>query len=182
MKEIIQIGDPRLKEMSDEITDTNSSEIKELLSDLDDALATQDDGVAISSPQIGVNLRVFVVSGKVFDEEYMEGDKKEVDESIPNMYVINPKITKTSKDMMMGEEGCLSIRGIYGDVERHKNVTIEALDEKGVKFTRGAGGLLSRIFQHEIDHLDGILFTEKAINLREEDDYKGKERYKNEGI
>ena len=64
-------------------------------------------------------------------------------------------------------EGCLSVRWLYGEVKRSTNATILAYDEKGEKFTRGAGGLLAQIFQHETDHLDGILFTDKARNLEE---------------
>ncbi len=62
-------------------------------------------------------------------------------------------------------EGCLSVRWLYGEVERSTNATIEAYDENSVKFTRGAGGLLAQIFQHETDHLDGILFIDKARNI-----------------
>lgn len=182
MKEIIQVGDERLLKMSQEVADTKAPEVQQLLRDLDEALASQADGVAISAPQIGVNLRVFVVAGKVFDDAYMSGDTDEPNPAYKNLYVINPVFTKYSKDKVIEEEGCLSIRGVYGDVERHKNVTIEAIDANGEKFTRGAGGLLSRIFQHETDHLDGILFTEKAVTLRYDDDYKNNPDHKHEGL
>ncbi len=167
MTKIIQIGDERLRAVSMELseTDISSASFKKILADLSEALRSQDDGVAISAPQIGVNQRVFAVSTKIFDEDYLAGEpEKKVYEHI---YFINPVITNFSKKTEKAEEGCLSIRGVYGLVERSKNVTIEALNEKSEKITRGAGGLLARIFQHEIDHLDGILFIDRATEIKE---------------
>jgi peptide deformylase len=80
---------------------------------------------------------------------------------------INPEILKASKKKSKMEEGCLSVRWLYGNVDRHEKITISAYDEKGEKKTFGAGGLLAQIFQHEIDHLEGILFIDKAENLRD---------------
>jgi peptide deformylase len=80
---------------------------------------------------------------------------------------INPKILKSSKEKKYMLEGCLSVRWLYGEVERSKQVTIESFDERGKKHVRGAGGLMAQIFQHEIDHLNGILFDSKAHNLRD---------------
>lgn len=176
MKKIIQIGDERLRKISDPISkeELDSKEFKDMLKDLSDALNTQDDGVGISAPQIGVNKRVFVVSEKIFDEDYMKKGKEIKTKNYGHIYFINPKITKISKKTETMEEGCLSIRGIYGLVKRPKNATIEAINEKGEKITRGAGGLLARIFQHEIDHLDGILFIDRAEAIREVPEEKAK--------
>jgi peptide deformylase len=83
---------------------------------------------------------------------------------------INPQITKFSKEKKWMEgEGCLSVRWVYGKVERATKVTLRAYDEYGNVFERGASGLLAHIFQHEVDHLDGILFIDKAKDLEEAD-------------
>jgi peptide deformylase len=84
-----------------------------------------------------------------------------------NLVFINPIIKKISKDRKLMEEGCLSVRPIFGKVSRATKATVEAYDEYGRKFIRGGGGLLAHVFQHEIDHLEGILFTDKASNMRE---------------
>lgn len=166
MVEIRQLGDPILREMSSPVEDTEigSPELNKILEDMSEALNSQDDGVAISAPQIGVAKRIFAVSSKIFDDDYLSGETG--DQKFEHLYFINPQIIKLSKKTEKAEEGCLSIRGVYGIVERPKNATVEAIDENGKKFTRGAGGLLARIFQHEIDHLDGILFIDKATNIK----------------
>jgi peptide deformylase len=80
---------------------------------------------------------------------------------------INLQITKLSKKKQLMLEGCFFVRWLYGDVERAKQVMIESLDEHGVRHVRGASGLMAQIFQHEIDHLEGILFDSKAKDLKD---------------
>ena len=89
------------------------------------------------------------------------------DKNRKDLIFINPKITKVSKTKQLLEEGCLSVRYVYGKVSRPEKVTIEAYDEDGKKFSRGFSGLLAQIVQHENDHLNGILFTDKAIDIQE---------------
>jgi peptide deformylase len=159
---ILQDGDKRLREVSLEIPENEitSTETKKLVLVMSKALAEQNDGVAIAAPQIGVNKRLFVVSGKIFEKE--DGPQ------LPDRAYINPRVIKTSKKTVLkGGEGCLSCRWLYGKVNRHTNVTLEYFDETGKKHTRGAGGLLAHIFQHEVDHLDGILFVDKAVDIEE---------------
>jgi len=84
----------------------------------------------------------------------------------PPVIFINPVIKKTSKKQQEFEEGCLSVDGIYGIINRSEKAAIEALDENGVKFSRGCSGLLAQIVQHEVDHLNGVLFIDKAKNLQ----------------
>ncbi|MBI3888666.1 peptide deformylase [Candidatus Nomurabacteria bacterium] len=81
---------------------------------------------------------------------------------------INPKISKLSRDKVWVPEGCLSVRWLYGKTYRSTKATIAAYNENGKKFTRGASGLLAQIFQHETDHLNGILFIDHAIDIKEE--------------
>jgi peptide deformylase len=112
--------------------------------------------------QIGEPIRLFLVSGELLkkaDKTY-KGDGSD-------MVFINPEITRRSRDKKEVEEGCLSIRWLYGKVKRSTRVTLTALDENGAKIERGASGLLSQIFQHEVDHLDGVLFTDKAREIWE---------------
>ena len=84
-----------------------------------------------------------------------------------DLVFINPEIINLSKKKRKMEEGCLSVRWLYGQVNRHEKVTIKAYDENGKLMTVGASGLLAQIFQHEIDHLNGILFIDKAENVRD---------------
>lgn len=166
MAKIIQDGNPILRGTAKDIPieDIGSPKIKKLLTNMSRALSTQKDGVAIAAPQIGVSLRVFIVSGKLFDT----GDV--VDNSThPDLIFINPKITKTSKDASVEEEGCLSVAGKYGEVNRAKKTTIRARNKNGKVFERGGSGLLSKIFQHEMDHLNGVLFIDKAENLHDKE-------------
>lgn len=175
-KEIIQLGDPRLRLVCEEIPLPHITDLKtkQLLKDLDDALASQHDGVAISAPQIGSNQRVFVVGGIVFDTAFQNGTSNTKNPSIPNRYYINPVITKYSKDTTSMEEGCLSIRGVYGNVTRPSKIMIEYHNEHGEKIKEGAGGFLARVIQHEFDHLNGVLFIDKAEETWQNEDYKDK--------
>lgn len=164
---IVQKGDDILRSTAKTvpIKDITSKKIQDIIKDMGDALAPHDDGVALAAPQIGVSLRIFVVSGHVFDPEaLLNNDKKNKAE---DLVFINPKIIKQSKKKEELPEGCLSVRWTYGDVRRSTKTTIEAYNEKGKKITRGASGLLSQIFQHEVDHLNGVLFVDKAKDLQE---------------
>ena len=150
------------KEVSNK--EISSDKIKKIISDMKIALGREDDGVAIAAPQIGVPLRIFVVSGKV---AHLTGQVPE-SELVPDDSVfINPVIKKLSREKKMTDEGCLSVRYLYGKVKRSAKATIEATDENGVRRIFGASGLLAQIFQHEIDHLNGVLFTDKAIDVEE---------------
>ncbi len=151
------------------IDEIKSEKIQNILTDMKEALDSQDDGVAIAAPQIGVPLRIFVVSKRAFAIQDEEAENKEEDsEDLNNDLVfINPEIVKLSKKKQFLEEGCLSVRWLYGDVKRSTNATVRAYDENGEQFTRGAGGLLAQIFQHETDHLNGILFIDKAKDIEE---------------
>lgn len=169
MVTIIQKENPILRAKAKEVplAEITSKKIKKVIADMKAMLATQADGVAIAAPQIGESLRIFVVSGRVFEGAFERGVGMPEGEtvSMPDAAYINPVITKLSKKKRFMHEGCLSVRPLWGDVERSLNASIEAYDETGKKFSRGAGGLLAHIFQHETDHLDGILFIDKAKNI-----------------
>ncbi len=170
MKPIIQNGDPVLRKIAKPILvkDITSPKIVKIIKEMHQALESQSDGVAIAAPQIGYSVRIFVVSGKIFEKNFSRGASlpKGEKQTIPDMVCINPVITKLSKKKDWKQEGCLSVRPLWGEVERSLNASIEAYDEQGKKFTRGAGGLLAHIFQHETDHLNGILFIDHARHIK----------------
>jgi peptide deformylase len=157
MKEILQHPNDILRAQTEAIPleKVNSAETAKNIHDMKEALAGESDGIALAAPQIGISKRIFIVSGHVFQ-------KKETDPIPEDRVFINPKIIKTSKETVWLDEGCLSIRPIYGEVPRAEKVTITAYTENGEKIERGASGLLAQIFQHEIDHLNGILFIDTA--------------------
>jgi peptide deformylase len=174
MVTIVQNGDKVLRKIAKDvaISDITKPKIKKILLDMVEALHSQDDGVAIAAPQIGISYRIFVVSGRIFDEDFIRG-KGSTEGTLyekarhPDLVFINPILTKISKDKKLMPEGCLSVRPIYGKVRRATRATVEAYNEKGIKFTMDGSGLLAHIFQHETDHLDGILFIDKAKDLQE---------------
>ena len=85
---------------------------------------------------------------------------------------INPKLVRLSKAMKEMTEGCLSVRNQYGSVMRHEKASVEAFDENGLPFTYHGSGLIGHIFQHEVDHLEGILYIDKAVSLEEDEGFK----------
>lgn len=172
MKKIVQKEAPVLREIAKEVplADITSPKIKKIIEEMKEALAGEDDGVAIAAPQIGYSLRIFVVSGKVEDIiKEAKGIEIPKDRKVlpKDLVYINPVITKISKEKKAVEEGCLSVRYLYGKVNRSVKASIVAYDENGKKLTVGGTGLVAQIFQHEIDHLDGVLFIDKAKNVED---------------
>lgn len=177
MKKILQRDEPVLRQVAQNIPieDIKSEKIQKILREMVVALDSQDDGVAIAAPQIGYSMRIFVVSKKVetilkedrVEEENIVDEENQEDDSSKHLIFINPIIKKISKERKEVEEGCLSVRYLYGKVSRATKIKVEAYDENGKKFERGGTGLMAQIFQHEIDHLDGILFIDKATDLED---------------
>lgn len=146
--------------------DVTSRKIRSVISKMKSVLAQEEHGVAIAAPQIGEPLRLFVISGSVFKEG------PEDERAHPYRVFINPTLTRLSKKKVEMSEGCLSVRGKYGVVPRHEKATIKALDEQGRATTYHGTGLVGHIFQHECDHLDGILYVDKATRLEKDEDMK----------
>lgn len=168
MVEIVQDGTDVLRSVANPVApeEIQTPYIQDILGRMKEALNSQDDGVAIAAPQIGEPLRIFLVSHKVWLPQDEGGHAIELPDVPSNHKVfINPRIINQSKKTDMMEEGCLSVRWKYGKVRRSKQATITALDEHGKEFTLGASGLLAQIFQHETDHLDGVLFIDKAVEV-----------------
>lgn len=181
-KKILQKEEKVLRQIAEEvpIDDITKTKIQKILKEMSEVLKSQDDGVAIAAPQIGYALRIFVVSGKIFATNFTAKKEENLllnennivgkteEENIKDLIFINPKVSKLSREKKWMPEGCLSVRPLYGKTFRSTKATITAYDENGKKFTRGASGLLAQIFQHETDHLNGILFIDHAKEIKEE--------------
>jgi peptide deformylase len=158
LRKIVTLPDPVLRRKARAITRFD----KDLHSLIDDMVETMREapGVGLAAPQIGVSERLLVV------EYYLREEDEEIEDAPKKVWaVINPEIVKTSEEMVMGVEGCLSIPGLVGEVERHEEVLVKALNRHGKPMKVKAKGWLARIFQHEIDHLNGVLFPDLATRV-----------------
>ncbi|MFA6422561.1 MAG: peptide deformylase [Candidatus Buchananbacteria bacterium] len=151
MLKIITIPDPILRKKSAQllIREIKSKEIQELIPEMIKTMH-KSDGVGLAAPQIGKSIRLVVIRHK-------DGD----------LVIFNPKFLRKSLAKEMGEEGCLSVPLKYGMVKRHKKIILKYIDQNGEQKKITAEGLLARVIQHEADHLDGILFIDKAIDITE---------------
>ena len=171
---VVQDGDPvlRAKAKPVAVADITSPHIAKVIARMKKVLKGEDFGVAIAAPQIGESLRIFVVAGSVFEdktaEKPVDGGSKETSE--PDRVFINPVLSRLSRVKKEMSEGCLSVRGKYGTVLRHQKAGIKAVDESGKAITYQGSGLIGHIFQHECDHLDGILYIDKVVRLEEDED------------
>ncbi len=151
---IVQTGNPVLRQKAKAVPKKEIGALRSTLRRMHATLAKEEHGVALAAPQIGVSKRLFIISEKVFADEDAPKQK--------HLVFINPELVRLSRAKKEMSEGCLSVRGTYGIVERHEKATVHALDEHGLPFTYHGSGLIAQIFQHEIDHLNGILYTDKA--------------------
>lgn len=155
LREIVTVPNEVLRRKAHKITTFD----KELHKVIDDMVQTMREapGVGLAAPQIGLSERLIVV-------EYEEDDEKE--DSPKRLYVVaNPEILKVGEDTELGMEGCLSIPGLVGEVERDLEIIVRGQNRQGKPVKIKARGWLARIFQHEIDHLDGVLYTDRAIRV-----------------
>lgn len=144
MIRITKLGEEILREKAEPVAEVND-EIRALADEMFEAMIAAE-GVGLAGPQVGKKLRMFVLIA---------------DDNVRRVF-INPQILKTSEELCDYEEGCLSIPGIYESIRRPMRVTVQALNEKGRRFTLEADGFLARIIQHEYDHLDGVLFIDRG--------------------
>lgn len=157
MVTILQTPDATLRKKAALVPETlfNSPELAEILKNMQAGLESQDDAVAIAAPQVGVSYRIFMVGKNVYKE------------APDNRVFINPEFVRIGRTKKEVSEGCLSVRWKYGMVKRSTTATVRAHNEKGHEFVASGSGLLAQIFQHEIDHLDGILFIDKAKDIQD---------------
>ena len=169
MRDIVQDGDPVLRTTAEPVSDSlfGSRELFGMLEDMKESLDSEKDGVALAAPQVAIGKRIFIVRYDRMEEREHKEDAEAEDGVRVGVY-INPSILHASKRQNDMPEGCLSVRGRYGTTHRYEKATVRAQDEHGTWFTRGAGGILAQAFQHEIDHLDGILFTDHAKEVHEQ--------------
>ncbi|NWG35511.1 MAG: peptide deformylase [Chloroflexi bacterium] len=158
LRKIVTLPNPVLKRKAHPVNRFD----RDLQTLVDDMVETMREapGVGLAAPQIGLAERVIVV-------EYYEREEDEENEDARKKVwaVINPEIVKASEETLLGVEGCLSIPGLLGEVERHAEVHVRGLNRHGKPMKIKARGWLARIFQHEIDHLNGILFPDRAVRV-----------------
>lgn len=157
MREIVQEPHPVLRQVAQpvDLRAIGSTEIQTIITEMNTALSKEHDGVAIAAPQIGVPLRLFIVSKRA-SKQFKQ-----------NTVFINPEIIHIGKLKEEMSEGCLSVRWKYGEVRRSTTATVRALNSDGNEFVVTGRGLLAQIFQHETDHLNGTLFIDKAKNIED---------------
>ncbi|KAF7819561.1 peptide deformylase 1B, chloroplastic [Senna tora] len=144
---IVEYPDQRLRAKNKRI-DTFDDNLRKLVHEMFDVMY-KTDGIGLSAPQVGINVQLMV-----FNPVGERGEGEEI-------VLVNPRIGKYSKKQILFNEGCLSFPRIYGDVQRPESVKIDACDVNGTKFSVSLSELPARIFQHEFDHLQGILFFER---------------------
>lgn len=147
--EIITLPNPILRRKAHKVTDFGK-EFKTLVEDMIETMRDAP-GVGLAAPQVAVPLRLIVV--EFGDDEDEEAPKK-------LFVVVNPEIIEKSEEKALGIEGCLSVPDLIGEVERHESITVKGLNRHGLPFKIKASGWLARIFQHEIDHVEGIVYTD----------------------
>ena len=157
LRPILVSDDPLLREKSRRVRRVSPA-LQQLVDDMIETMRASD-GIGLAAIQVGVPERVIVVE---VPEEGEEGEEESEEHPRPRkLYVIvNPKLARRSREMEEGIEGCLSVPGLVGEVERHRAVTVKGWDTQGQDVRIRADGLLARVFQHEIDHCDGILFID----------------------
>jgi len=155
MREIVTPPDPILRTKARRVRVFNS-ELNELIEDMIETMRAAP-GVGLAATQVGVDLRVITIEYAPASED------PEAEPVTPKLHVvINPEIARLSIETEIGVEACLSLPFYVGEVERHSQVTVKGLNRHGQPFRLKADGWLARIFQHEIDHLDGVLFIDRA--------------------
>lgn len=151
VREIVHLPAPVLRRKARKVTDFGP-ELQQLIDDMVETMR-EAPGVGLAAPQVDVPLRVIVV-------EF--GDEEKEDAPTRLYTVVNPEITRFSQDKELGAEGCLSIPGFAGDVDRPLEITLKGQNRYGQPMKLKSHGWLARIFQHEVDHLEGVLFIDRA--------------------
>ncbi len=160
VREVLRLGDPRLRQRSAAVAKSlfGSAELLTLIEDLRDTMAARD-GAGLAAPQIGVPLRV-VIYGITSNPRYPEAPP------IPETLLINPVLTPIGEATQLGWEGCLSVPGLRGQVERHQRLHVAWRDASGGHHHQEVEGFHARVVQHECDHLDGLLFVDRLHDTR----------------
>ena len=158
IREVLRMGDPRLLQRSAEVTQFGTEELRQLLADMRDTM-THLNGAGLAAPQIGVLQRV-VIFGVHANPRYPDV------EEVPDTVLINPRLEAIGAEMEEGWEGCLSVPGLRGVVPRYARLHYRGLSPGGEVIERDVEGFHARVVQHEVDHLDGILYPMRVRDLR----------------
>ena len=152
--EVLEVPHPTLRQQAENVHNFDAG-LQELIDNMVETMR-HEAGAGLAAPQVDISKRVIVVE---FGSEQ--------DETVPpSLYkVVNPEITRFSQEVVSGAEGCLSIPGLMGEVQRSYAITLQGQNQEGEPFKMKAEGWLARIFQHEVDHLNGVLFTDKATEV-----------------
>ncbi len=154
------------------LNEIKKEKISEIIEKMKQAIIQQKDALAVAAPQIGESWRITVIS-----EWALHPDSEKPKEEFGFLVFINPTTTKLSQKKSKMPEGCLSVPGVYGEVLRSEKTKVEAYDENGKKFNRGYSGLMAQAIQHEVDHLNGILFVDKTEKTSNKIKDTGKKAY-----
>ena len=144
--EILQDGNPILRKKSEQITEI-TEQINQLIFDMAETMK-EEKGIGLAAPQVGKNIRLIIVDTK-------NGP----------LALLNPKIISRSFFKDVEEEGCLSVKNVWGKVKRSKSIKVKALNKRGKEVSFKAQGLFARVIQHEVDHLEGVLFIDKLVKI-----------------
>jgi peptide deformylase len=157
IRDVLKMGDPRLLAVAEPVREFGTSDLDGLLTDMQDTMQSLN-GAGLAAPQIGVGLRV-VIFGVDHNPRYPEAD------AVPYTVLINPVLTALSQELEDGWEGCLSVPGMRGVVPRFRHLRYTGLDAAGNPIDRSVSGFHARVVQHEVDHLDGILYPRRIRDL-----------------
>ncbi len=152
VRPVITVGDPRLRQRSRTV-DKITPDVQQLIDDMIETMHASD-GIGLAAVQVGVLQQIIVV--EVPEDEEIPGSGQ-------RYIVINPEIVRASQDAEIGIEGCLSVPGYVGDVERSVSIFVRGLDRRGQKLRLRLNGFLARVFQHEIDHTRGVLYIDRLV-------------------
>ncbi|MDH3310129.1 MAG: peptide deformylase [Gammaproteobacteria bacterium] len=158
VRRVLKMGDPLLYEKAEPVTQFNTPELDRLVADMFDTM-TELNGAGLAAPQIGVSQRV-VIFGVDANPRYPQV------EPVPTTVLVNPLLTPIGNEMEDGWEGCLSVPGLRGMVSRHQNLRYTGFDQQGKPIDRTVSGFHARVVQHEVDHLDGILYPLRLRDIR----------------
>ena len=165
LREVIKLPNQVLRRKAHKVTNFGS-DFQKLIDDMIETMRDEP-GVGLAAPQVNESLRLIVV-------EYPEDDT--VEDAPPKLLIFaNPELSVISTEKVMGVEGCLSVPNLLGQVERFVSVKVKGFDRRGKKHTIHANGWMARIFQHEIDHLNGVLFVDRAVELYQPEEVKATE-------
>jgi len=159
VRQVLRMGHPTLLKVAQPVTEFNTASLDRLVADMFDTMAEQD-GVGLAAPQIGESLRI-VTFGFDCNERYPDA------EPIPMTVLINPEIEFLDAEMQAGWEGCLSVPGLRGVVPRYTRILYSGVDQVGNRIERTVKDFHARVVQHEVDHLDGVLYPQRIEDMNQ---------------